>query len=122
MNCLLTHGPWWQWQSCIEQELDGGSVEAESNFEILRAQRAQARKGVKQFKASEHAQRMRLTEKLDVFADQSRQDIRENEGVDEDDPLNSIDDGIRLALTSLRPLGALASSRRISAHMKIGCS
>ena len=32
------------------QELDGGSVEAESNFEILRAQRAQARKGVKQFK------------------------------------------------------------------------
>ena len=65
---------------------------------------------------------MRLTEKLDVFADQSRQDIRENEGVDEDDPLNSIDDGIRLALTSLRPLGALASSRRISAHMKIGCS
>lgn len=27
------------------QELDGHSVEAESNFEILRAQRAQARKG-----------------------------------------------------------------------------
>ena len=25
------------------------------------------------------------------------QDIRENEGVDEDDPLNSIDDGIRFA-------------------------
>ena len=48
------------------QELDGHSVEAESNFEILRAQRAQARKGHKQFK-----------------------DIRENEGVDEDDPLNS---------------------------------
>eukprot|EP00439_Symbiodinium_sp_Y106_P022965 s4586_g2.t2 len=61
------------------QELDGGSVEAESNFEILRAQRAQARKGVKQFK-----------------------DIRENEGVDEDDPLNSIDDGIRLEPFNMR--------------------
>eukprot|EP00435_Cladocopium_sp_Y103_P074696 s46_g50.t1 len=61
------------------QELDGHSVEAESNFEILRAQRAQARKGFKQFK-----------------------DIRENEGVDEDDPLNSIDDGIRLEPFNMR--------------------
>ncbi|CAJ1402063.1 unnamed protein product [Effrenium voratum] len=61
------------------QELDGHSVEAESNFEILRAQRAQARKGVKTFK-----------------------DIRENEGVDEDDPLNSIDDGIRLEPFNMR--------------------
>lgn len=61
------------------QELDGHSVEAESNVEILRAQRAQARKGFKQFK-----------------------DIRENEGVDEDDPLNSIDDGIRLEPFNMR--------------------
>ena len=33
------------------QELDGHSVEAESNFEILRAQRAAARQGKKTFKA-----------------------------------------------------------------------
>eukprot|EP00913_Durusdinium_trenchii_P031137 g29156.t1 len=61
------------------QELDGHSVEAESNFEILRAQRAAARQGKKTFK-----------------------DIRENEGVDEDDPLNSIDDGIRLEPFNMR--------------------
>eukprot|EP00931_Biecheleriopsis_adriatica_P113275 TRINITY_DN8823_c0_g1_i1.p1 TRINITY_DN8823_c0_g1~~TRINITY_DN8823_c0_g1_i1.p1 ORF type:complete len:695 (+),score=259.99 TRINITY_DN8823_c0_g1_i1:41-2086(+) len=61
------------------QELDGASVEAESNFEILRAQRAAARSGRKSF-----------------------QDIRENEGVDEDDPLNSIDDGIRLEPFNMR--------------------
>ena len=44
-------------EAAVGEELDGHSVEAESNFEILRAQRAQARKGVKTFK-----------------------DIRENEG------------------------------------------
>ncbi|CAJ1390238.1 unnamed protein product [Effrenium voratum] len=66
-------------EAAVGEELDGHSVEAESNFEILRAQRAQARKGVKTFK-----------------------DIRENEGVDEDDPLNSIDDGIRLEPFNMR--------------------
>lgn len=61
------------------QELDGTSVEAESNFEILRAQRAAARGGKKSF-----------------------QDLKESDGVDEDDPLNSIDDGIRLEPFNMR--------------------
>eukprot|EP00930_Biecheleria_cincta_P031910 TRINITY_DN22127_c0_g1_i1.p1 TRINITY_DN22127_c0_g1~~TRINITY_DN22127_c0_g1_i1.p1 ORF type:complete len:727 (+),score=225.19 TRINITY_DN22127_c0_g1_i1:133-2313(+) len=61
------------------QDLDGASVEAESNFEILRAQRAAARQGKKSY-----------------------QDIKESEGVDEDDPLNSIDDGIRLEPFNMR--------------------
>lgn len=62
------------------QDLEGGSVEAESNFEILRAQRAAARKG------------------RTVIHDS----VRENEGVDEDDPLMSVDDGIRLEPFNMR--------------------
>ena len=49
-NCYCPYGPMVPVWSRRLQELDGHSVEAESNFEILRAQRAQARKGFKQFK------------------------------------------------------------------------
>ena len=49
-NCYCPYGPMVPAWSRRLQELDGHSVEAESNFEILRAQRAQARKGFKQFK------------------------------------------------------------------------
>lgn len=62
------------------QELEGGSVEAESNIEILRAQRAAARSG----KVAVH------------------DSVRENEGVDEDDPLVSVDDGIRIEPFNMR--------------------
>uniref|UniRef100_A0A7S4QHR0 GYF domain-containing protein n=1 Tax=Alexandrium monilatum TaxID=311494 RepID=A0A7S4QHR0_9DINO len=61
-------------------EMDDRSIQQESSIEILRAQRAAARRG--------------RTAVQDT--------IRENEGVDEDDPLISIDDGIRLEPFNMR--------------------
>lgn len=61
-------------------ELDDRSIQHESNIEILRAKRAAIRRG--------------RTAVQDT--------IRENEGVDEDDPLISVDDGIRLEPFNMR--------------------
>jgi len=61
-------------------ELDDGSIAQESNIEILRAQRAAQRCG--------------------RFGVQDT--TRENEGVDEEDPHNSIYDGIRLEPFNMR--------------------
>lgn len=61
-------------------ELDETSIEAESNIEILRAQRAAARRGTTSVRDS----------------------VRDNEGVDEEDPLISIDAGIRLEPFNMR--------------------
>mmetsp|Transcript_138113 Transcript_138113/g.344870 ORF Transcript_138113/g.344870 Transcript_138113/m.344870 type:complete len:658 (-) Transcript_138113:152-2125(-) len=61
-------------------EMDDRSIEAESNIEILRAQRAAARRG----------------------GAIVRDTIRENEGVDEEDPSISIDAGIRIEPFNMR--------------------
>mmetsp|Transcript_13353 Transcript_13353/g.30452 ORF Transcript_13353/g.30452 Transcript_13353/m.30452 type:complete len:670 (-) Transcript_13353:192-2201(-) len=62
------------------QDLDDGSIQQESNIEILRAQRAAARRGKK------------------VEFDS----VREDQGIDEDDPLIKVDDGIRLEPFNMR--------------------
>eukprot|EP00933_Yihiella_yeosuensis_P074011 TRINITY_DN82826_c0_g1_i1.p1 TRINITY_DN82826_c0_g1~~TRINITY_DN82826_c0_g1_i1.p1 ORF type:complete len:632 (+),score=249.10 TRINITY_DN82826_c0_g1_i1:46-1941(+) len=58
----------------------GESIEAESKLEILRADRAQARKGRSKIKDS----------------------VREDQGIDEEDPEFGIDDGIRLEPFNMR--------------------
>eukprot|EP00450_Noctiluca_scintillans_P021360 CAMPEP_0194527424 /NCGR_PEP_ID=MMETSP0253-20130528/63516_1 /TAXON_ID=2966 /ORGANISM="Noctiluca scintillans" /LENGTH=542 /DNA_ID=CAMNT_0039372357 /DNA_START=33 /DNA_END=1658 /DNA_ORIENTATION=+ len=61
-------------------KLQGGSVEHESTIEILRAERAAARSGRKSVQDT----------------------VREDQGIDEEDPLIHIDDGIRIEPFNMR--------------------